>query len=64
MPRAGGESGKLGNQYESVWTVDALLDVPEGRALSLTAEPFDRGQEVGIESPQHSYRLQNEALNP
>ncbi len=48
MPRAGGESDKLGNRYEGIWTVDSLLDVLQGEATSLIIEPFG-DDAVGIE---------------
>lgn len=48
MPIAGGQSEKLGNRYESVWTVDSLLDVLWGDAVSVTVEPFGDDAE-GIE---------------
>lgn len=38
-PRPGGEADKVGNRYESRWTVDKLLDVCNGRARSITVEP-------------------------
>lgn len=48
MPRAAGESDKLGNRYEGVWTVDSLLDVLSGEADSLVVESF--GEEArGVE---------------
>jgi hypothetical protein len=40
MPRAGGESDKLGNRYEGLWTVHNLLDVLDGEAIALEPEPF------------------------
>lgn len=40
MPRAAGESEKLGNRYEGVWIVDSLLDVFGGVAATLNVEPF------------------------
>lgn len=49
MPRTGGESGKLGDRYEAVWTVDSLLDVLVGDALSIVVEPFERYESLGIE---------------
>ena len=48
MPRPGGESDKLGNRYEGVWTVDGILDVLAGDALSITIEPFGPDS-LGIE---------------
>ena len=38
MPRAGGEADKLGNRYESLWTVDAALDLIDGDYTDLTVE--------------------------
>jgi hypothetical protein len=49
MPRSGGESDKLGDRYEGVWIVDALLDVLNGDAISVTVEPFDAKESRGIE---------------
>ena len=48
MPRPGGEADKLGNRYEALWVVDAVLDLIEGHWASLVLEPV--GQEAaGIE---------------
>ncbi|MDE2987119.1 MAG: hypothetical protein OXT70_03580 [Chloroflexota bacterium] len=48
MPRAGGEADKLGNRYESLWTVDAVLDLLGGNCIALVVEPI--GEETqGIE---------------
>ncbi|TDU63029.1 hypothetical protein EI77_04550 [Prosthecobacter fusiformis] len=49
MPRPGGESGKLGDRYEAIWTVDSILDVLCGEALSIVVEPFDATESLGIE---------------
>ena len=38
MPRPGGEADKLGNRYESLWTVDAALDLIDGEYRDLTVE--------------------------
>ena len=38
MPRAGGEADKFGNRYESLWVVDAALDVIEGEYVTLVPE--------------------------
>ena len=38
MPRTGGESDKLGNRYEGLWTVDAALDLLDGNYTDLTVE--------------------------
>ncbi|NQT36977.1 MAG: hypothetical protein HQ581_05785 [Planctomycetes bacterium] len=40
MPRAGGDSDKIGNRYEAVWTVNQILDVAEGKLADITVEPF------------------------
>ena len=47
MPRAGGESDKLGNRYEGLWTVHNLLEVLDGEAIALEPEPYDEAK--GIE---------------
>ena len=48
MPRAGGEADKLGNAFEAVWTVDAVLDVFLGKSLSITVEAFG-DESLGVE---------------
>ena len=48
MPRSGGDSGKLGNRYEGIWTVDAILDLLTGDALSVKVEPIG-DESIGIE---------------
>jgi len=53
MPRPGGESGKLGDQYEGDWTVDQLIDLCLGRATEICVE------EVGIEAGGVEFRLRN-----
>lgn len=45
----GGEADKLGNFYEGIWTVDSVLDLLSGDALSLQVEPFDLSEALGIE---------------
>ena len=48
MPRLGGEADKLGNRYESLWTVDAVLDLIDGGYADLVVEPV--GEEAaGVE---------------
>lgn len=47
MPRTGGESDKLGNRYESLWTVHNLMDVLAGEAVALEPESFQ--ESTGIE---------------
>lgn len=37
-PRPGGESDKLGNRYEAIWTVRQVLDILRGNAESITVE--------------------------
>src|SRR5258708_31605057 len=46
MPRAGGESDKLGNRYEGWWTVHNLLDVLAGDAMSLEPEAYEESKGV------------------
>lgn len=48
MPRTGGEADKFGNRYESLWTVDAVLDLMEGKYTELTVEPLG-DEAAGIE---------------
>ena len=48
MPRAGGEADKLGNRYESLWAVDAALDLVDGEYVDLTLEPVG-DESAGIE---------------
>ena len=38
MPRPGGEADKFGNRYESLWVVDATLDLIEGEYVDLVLE--------------------------
>ena len=48
MSRPGGPADKLGNRYEGVWTVDAILDVVESEYHAIVVEPL--GEEAdGIE---------------
>ena len=48
MPRPGGEADKLGNLYESIWTVDAVLGVFEGKSESITCESLGE-ESKGVE---------------
>ena len=48
MSRPGGESGKLGDRYEAIWTADNLLDLVTGFAVAITVEPFGKDA-LGIE---------------
>lgn len=48
MPRSGGEADKLGNQFEAVWTVNAILDIFEGRYQSICVEALG-DESVGVE---------------
>ncbi len=48
MPRAGGEADKFGNRYESLWTVDALLDLIDGDYADLTVEAIG-DEAAGVE---------------
>ena len=47
MPRPGGESDKLGNRYESLWSVHNVLDLLDGQAVSVEVEAFEESK--GIE---------------
>jgi hypothetical protein len=38
-PRPGGEADKLGNRFETIWTVRQLLEVLHGRADAIELEP-------------------------
>jgi hypothetical protein len=48
MPRSGGEADKLGNHYEAVWTVGAVIDVFLGRFTAITVEPIG-DESIGVE---------------
>lgn len=57
MPRAGGEADKLGNQYEAIWTVDAVIDVFVGKFTAITVEAFgdeSKGVEFHLQTPGNS----------
>ena len=43
--RAGGEADKLGNTFESAWTVHQMLRVLAGRAAGITVEEAGQGGE-------------------
>lgn len=49
MPAKGGASGKFGDQYEALWTVDAALRVVDGQADSVTYESLDPALSRGVE---------------
>ena len=48
MPRLGGEADKFGNRYESLWVVDAALDLINGEYADLVLEPVG-DEAAGIE---------------
>src|SRR5262245_50220215 len=48
MPRAGGEADKLGNHFEAVWIVNAVLDVFLGKYQAITVEGLGE-QSEGVE---------------
>ena len=53
MPRPGGDADKIGNQYESVWTTDVVIDVFLGRFLSITVEAIgDESEGVEFHRPR------------
>jgi hypothetical protein len=49
MPGPGGSADKFGNHYETLWSIDQLLRIVEGRALRLTLEPLEAEKSRGIE---------------
>jgi len=49
MPSKGGASGKFGDQYEALWTVDAALRVVAGDAESVIYESLDPELSRGVE---------------
>jgi hypothetical protein len=55
MPSKGGASGKFGDQYESLWTVDAAMRVITGNAEFIVYESLDpeasRGVEFNVQTP-------------
>ena len=48
MPRPGGESDKLGNQFEAIWTIHAVIGVFRGKFKSITCEAFGN-ESQGVE---------------
>ena len=48
MPRPGGEADKFGNRYESLWAVDAVLDLIGSQYVALTFEPLG-DEAAGVE---------------
>ena len=55
MPRIGGEADKFGNRYESLWTVDAALDLVDGEWSDLIVEPIgDEGAGIEFVRTDHS----------
>jgi len=60
MPRAGGEADKLGNQYEAIWTVDAVIDVFKGAFKAITVEAFgdeSKGVEFHLEAEDNTLQF-------
>jgi hypothetical protein len=54
MPRPGGESDKLGNHFEAVWSVETAIDVLQGLFDSITVEPVGedaQGVEFYVKTP-------------
>ena len=49
MPAKGGAAGKVGDQYEAHWTVDAALRVIDGRAEHVVYESLDPDESRGVE---------------
>ena len=48
MPRPGGEADKFGNRYESLWVVDAALDLIDGEYMHLVLEAVG-DESAGVE---------------
>ncbi|QDU92260.1 NACHT domain-containing protein [Lignipirellula cremea] len=48
MTRSGGEADKIGNHYESVWTVDVFLDLHRGRYCEMEIESYGEDS-LGVE---------------
>ncbi len=48
MPRLGGEADKFGNRYESLWVVDAALDLIDGEYMDLVLEEVG-DEDAGVE---------------
>src|ERR1700730_3894602 len=40
MPLPGGPADKFGNSYEGLWTVNSMVEIIAGRALSIRIEPL------------------------
>ena len=60
MPRSAGEADKLGNQYEAIWTVDAVLDVFLGAFKAITVEAFgdeSKGVEFHLQTPNNTLQF-------
>lgn len=49
MPSAGGAAGKVGDQYEVLWAVDAALRIIGGHAEQVTYESLDPEASLGVE---------------
>lgn len=49
MPVSGGASDKLGNRYETLWAIQALLDIIRGEATRILLEPLRPEDSRGIE---------------
>lgn len=69
-PRAGGEADKLGNRYESVWTINYLLRVLQGKGESVVVEDIgelaDHSEFSYVDSTStqvHQVKRQNDLVN-
>jgi hypothetical protein len=49
MPRPAGDSNKLGNRYEGIWTIDSLLLIIENEIDSIIVEAIDEKESLGVE---------------
>jgi hypothetical protein len=60
VPRPGGEADKIGNHFESVWTVEVVIDVFIGKFLAITVEHFgeeSEGVEFHIETTDRRFQF-------
>lgn len=49
FPQPGGEADKVGNRYESLWTIRCVIDVIRGRSRWIEVESLDRADSEGAE---------------
>lgn len=49
FPQPGGEADKVGNRYESLWTIRCVIDVIRGRSRWIEVESLNRADSEGAE---------------